>query len=368
MKAILKSVSRSFYLTICFLPRPLREPVSLAYLLARATDTIADTAAIPAATRLTTLLAFARVIAGESDFSTVAEPLRAFAACQTDPAERKLIENLRGCVDCLGAMGPADRDDIRTVLQTIVRGQELDVRRFGDPAVVTSLRSATELDEYIFLVAGCAGDFWTKLGFRHLRMFAQRPPNEMSELGIEYGKGLQLVNVLRDSGADAKSGRGYLPADELAAAPTAEVFARWLDRAEEKLSAGIDYCSALMNWRMRFATALPALIGARTLALLRQAGIESQSRKIKVARNTVWRIFAAGLAAAASAPALRTLFQRLLEPSQKKPKIAGLFRRTGGHLQSPDDAAKLLFSPSSLAPPPSLRLHNQVQLRWSAVA
>ena len=55
VKAILKSVSRSFYLTIKFLPRPLREPVSLAYLLARATDTIADTAAIPATTRLTTL-------------------------------------------------------------------------------------------------------------------------------------------------------------------------------------------------------------------------------------------------------------------------------------------------------------------------
>jgi farnesyl-diphosphate farnesyltransferase len=41
VKAILKSVSRSFHLTISFLPRPLREPVSLAYLLARATDTIA---------------------------------------------------------------------------------------------------------------------------------------------------------------------------------------------------------------------------------------------------------------------------------------------------------------------------------------
>ena len=313
MKAILRSVSRSFYLTIRFLPRPLREPVSLAYLLARATDTIADTAAIPAATRLTTLLAFARVIAGESDFVTVAESLRDFAARQSDPAERRLIENLRGCVDWLATMNPADRDDIRTVLQTIVRGQELDVRRFGDPAVVTSLRSAAELDEYTYLVAGCVGDFWTKLGFRHRRAFARRSPNEMAKLGIEYGKGLQLINVLRDSGADAKSGRGYLPSDELADKPAAEVFAHWLDRAEEHLEAGIDYCSALTNWRMRFATAVPALIGARTLALLRQAGPEARVRKIKVARKTVRRILVASLAAAASPVALRALFQRLLE-------------------------------------------------------
>ncbi|HXA09394.1 MAG TPA: squalene/phytoene synthase family protein [Chthoniobacterales bacterium] len=313
MKAILRSVSRSFYLTIRFLPRPLREPVSLAYLLARATDTIADTAAIPAATRLTTLLAFARVIAGESDFDAVAEPLRAFAAQQSDPAEHKLIENLRGCIDWLATVNRADRDDIRNVLQTIVRGQELDVRRFGDPAVVTSLRSAAELDEYTFLVAGCVGDFWTKLGFRHLRSFASRSPNEMAKLGIEYGKGLQLINVLRDSGADAKCGRGYLPSDELAGQPVAEVFAHWLDQAEERLEAGIDYCSALTNWRMRFATALPALIGARTLTLLRQAGPEARARKIKVARKTVRRILVASLAAAASPTALRALFQRLLE-------------------------------------------------------
>ena len=166
MKAILKSVSRSFYLTIRFLPRPLREPVSLAYLLARATDTMADTATIPAAIRLTTLREFARVIAGELDFDAIAESLQDFAAQQSDPPERTLIENLRECIVWLAKLDPADRDDIRDVLKTIVRGQELDLQRFGDPAIVTSLRTAAELDEYTYLVAGCVGDFWTKLGFR----------------------------------------------------------------------------------------------------------------------------------------------------------------------------------------------------------
>ena len=176
MKAILKSVSRSFYLTISFLPRPLREPVSLAYLLARATDTIADTATVPAAIRLTTLREFARVIAGELDFNAVAEALQDFAAQQSDPHERTLIENLRECLEWLAKLDPADRDDIRGVLKTIVRGQELDLRRFGDPAAVTSLRTGAELEEYTYLVAGCVGDFWTKLGFRHLTTFASRSP------------------------------------------------------------------------------------------------------------------------------------------------------------------------------------------------
>ncbi|MBA3543016.1 MAG: squalene/phytoene synthase family protein [Chthoniobacterales bacterium] len=310
MKEILKSVARSFYLTIRFLPRPLREPVSLAYLLARATDTLADTATIPAATRLTTLQAFARVIAGELEFDAVAEALRNFAAQQSDPPERTLIENLDGCIAWLARMEPADRADIRAVLQTIVQGQELDVRRFGDPAGLTPLRTAAELDEYTYLVAGCVGEFWTKLGFRHFPAFAKRPADQMTKLGIDYGEGLQLINVLRDRGADAAAGRGYLPAEELATDAEGKVFARWLGKAEEKISAGLDYCSSLTNWRIRFATVLPALIGARTIALLRAAGPAAE--KIKVPRKEVRRILLAALAASISPSALRALFQRLL--------------------------------------------------------
>lgn len=302
MKAILKSVSRSFYLTIRFLPRPLREPVSLGYLLARATDTIADTATIPASVRLTTLRGFAQVVAGELEFAAVTDSLRDFAARQTAPAERRLIEQLDAIVDWLTRVEPADREDIRSVLQTIVRGQELDLERFGDPTRTAALRSAAELDEYTYLVAGCVGEFWTRLGFRHFVNFATRLPDEMTELGIDYGKGLQLINVLRDRAADEKNGRSYLPAGESAA--------RWLARAEKEIGAGIAYASALTSWRLRFATALPALIGARTIARMRAAGPTDE--KIKVPRNEIRRILATGALAAASPLALRRRFDRLL--------------------------------------------------------
>ncbi len=236
MKAILQSVSRSFYLTIKFLPRPLRDPVSLAYLLARATDTIADTASIAVEVRLTNLLALARVIAGELDFAAIAEALRNFAAHQSDPAERKLIENLPDCFAWLEKMDPADRTDIRAVLQTIVKGQELDLRRFGDPATAVPLRSAAELDEYTYLVAGCVGEFWTNVGFRRLPPFARRSPDEMKKLGIDYGKGLQLINILRDRAADEKNGRLYFPA--------AEDVTPWLDpsRGADRRRNRVRFC------------------------------------------------------------------------------------------------------------------------------
>ena len=47
LTTLLKSVSRAFYLSLRVLPADLREPIGLAYLLARAADAIADTPLIP---------------------------------------------------------------------------------------------------------------------------------------------------------------------------------------------------------------------------------------------------------------------------------------------------------------------------------
>jgi farnesyl-diphosphate farnesyltransferase len=67
--SILRSVSRSFYLSIRILPARLREPVSLGYLLARTTDTLADTAQVPTELRMQTLEKLSRVNQGETDSS-----------------------------------------------------------------------------------------------------------------------------------------------------------------------------------------------------------------------------------------------------------------------------------------------------------
>ena len=49
---ILRDVSRAFYLTLRVLPGEVRQSIGLFYLLARTTDTIADTELIPADKRM----------------------------------------------------------------------------------------------------------------------------------------------------------------------------------------------------------------------------------------------------------------------------------------------------------------------------
>ena len=58
---LLKQVSRSFYLSLAVLPAGVRPGIGLAYLLARATDTIADTRIVPRETRLDPSVSLLRV-------------------------------------------------------------------------------------------------------------------------------------------------------------------------------------------------------------------------------------------------------------------------------------------------------------------
>ena len=87
----------------------------------------------------------------------------------------------------------------------------LDLQRFDNPHEIRALSTAADLDEYTYLVAGCVGEFWTRLCFRHVRQFSSRTEDEMLALGRRYGMALQLINVLRDAGSDLRAGRCYFP-------------------------------------------------------------------------------------------------------------------------------------------------------------
>jgi farnesyl-diphosphate farnesyltransferase len=296
--ALLRSVSRSFYLSIQCLPTQLREPIALAYLLARTTDTVADSSQIPTSVRIETLKLLSATIQGTAS-RDAAQLVAEFVPLQQNPSERQLLEILPDCLSWVNEVEHPDRNDIRVVLEKITCGQMLDLERFGDPKEVTALGAAADLDHYTYLVAGCVGEFWTRLCFRHVRSFTNRSENEMLALGKRYGMALQLINVLRDAGADLRSGRCYFPENELNAAhliPSqiiAEpenfqpIYRRWLEKARAGLESGIYYSLAINNRRVRAATVFPALIGARTLALLDAAGQVALQRMVKVPRREV---------------------------------------------------------------------------------
>jgi len=320
--AILRSVSRSFYLSIRFLPQQLREPIALAYLLARTTDTVADTTRVPGTVRMEALKMFSDGILGKASREMVVNQVASFVPLQENVAERTLLDSLPDCLEWLEQIERADRDDIRAVLEKITHGQMLDLHRFNDPTKVRALETAADLDEYTYLVAGCVGEFWTRLCFRHLRDFASLIQDEMLALGRRYGMGLQLINVLRDAGSDLRAGRCYFPNDELGAIGLSAaqilsesdrlqpIYQRWMDKAQDGLAGGMQYSRAIRNRRVRAATVLPALIGARTLALLRKAGASALRQTIKVPRREVRAMILSLVVHLASHREIETIFHR----------------------------------------------------------
>src|SRR5882724_3718587 len=156
---LLKEVSRSFYLTLRILPGKVRPQIGLAYLLARTTDTIADTQLIPVEQRLHVLQTLREHLSGRRSGSL---DLGEVASRQGSAAERTLLENCAISIGLLDTLSAADRKLVVEVLITITSGQELDLQRFNGASAehIFSLRTDGELDDYTFRVAGCVGDFW----------------------------------------------------------------------------------------------------------------------------------------------------------------------------------------------------------------
>ena len=322
----LASVSRSFSLTIRLLPDPLREPITLGYLLARALDTVADTAAVAPGTRLEHLRVLLELIKYGSDAEVMRPLQRDLVGKQTHDGERDLLKQLDRCLDWLEAQPTDDRWDLRRTLARIGRGQELDLLRFGEGTAdqPKSLETAAELDEYTYLVAGCVGELWTRLCQRHLPDgWTKKSEAEMLALGKQFGQGLQMVNILRDLPEDLDNGRGYLPADLLAehgisvddlrAAPqkARPLLTQLRQQTLAQLDAAWEYVLALKPYKLRYACALPVLIGLETLGLLAQTSPLETTERLKVSRGSVKKLMASITVGAAFAPWLNHLHRKL---------------------------------------------------------
>jgi farnesyl-diphosphate farnesyltransferase len=307
---LLKGVSRSFVLTIRALPRGLRRPVGLAYLLARASDTIADTATAAIATRQKCLQDFVdTMLRTRSDLFAKVKQIT-----PENASEQYLLTNLEGVIDALWHLPEADREEIVTLLRKITHGQKLDLMRFRNPTVPHALETAAELDEYTYLVAGCVGEFWTRICAAHLPRYGRLDLDELCRLGRGFGQGLQLVNILRDIPEDLRNGRCYLPMAELREVGitgledfrdgdlqrAAPVFERWREKALADHDEARLYIESIRPWRVRFACLLPWALGVRTLKLIGEQSPLEHKERVKVTRKEVARIMRRAVGGAVS--------------------------------------------------------------------
>jgi farnesyl-diphosphate farnesyltransferase len=303
---LLRSTSRSFYLTLRVLPRAIRPQIGLTYLLARTTDTIADTEIVPVEKRLAALQQLRERILNQN---SVPLNFGEFAKQQGSDAEKLLLEKIEDSLAALQQFSEADQKLIRDVLKIITSGQELDLQRFakvlahGHQKKIIALETDAQLDDYTYRVAGCVGEFWTKICRAHLFPQVRLDEKQFLTDAVRFGKGLQLINILRDLPADLKRGCCYLPMEKLEPlgllpetllSPTNEekflpLFRNYLDEAESHLRAGWNYTNTIPfgQFRVRLACAWPILIGMKTLNKLRAGGVNELQQRVKISRGEV---------------------------------------------------------------------------------
>lgn len=327
---LLAGVSRSFYLTLKALPDGLREPLSLAYLLARAADTMADTYSIAAPLRLELLAEFDRLLQSNQIDPAAEQNLHErlkqdFIPLQEDADEALLLQRLPEALQAFRSLPEVDIQAMRGVLKPILEGQQLDIQRFPQDGQVHALETAEDLDTYTWQVAGCVGEYWTLLCEAKITdVFAPGITGEqMRAWGVRYGKGLQLVNILRDIGKDAGLGRCYFPLSEIAEhgldlqqikanpAVLKPVTEKWLILCRQHLDCGLQYVESLTSRRLRYATALPLLLGFRTVALLEKATSAEWVAGVKVPRSETAKLLLDAGFAAATSKGIRKLAARL---------------------------------------------------------
>ena len=276
---VLKDVSRSFYLSLRFLPGGFRAPTSVGYLLARASDTIADAGELSVGARKEALADFREAVLSGGSF--VGPEMK-----KLSPGEEVLMGRIEECLEALDQLPEKQKEAVQKVVRIITEGQAWDLDRFVGDGVV-SLESDEELRRYTYQVAGCVGEFWTEIGFGVDEGFATRSFAEMNELGQAYGRSLQLINILRDVPEDLGNGRCYIPG-AVSQEDLLRERSRWIAEAREGLDKADQYAESLNGKRMRFGTVLPAMIGRETLDRLEGATWDEWVARVKVSRKEIY--------------------------------------------------------------------------------
>ncbi len=284
---LVKDVSRSFYLTLRLLPKDLRQMISMGYLLARISDTIADTASIPIKEREETLRLYIEDVKGMHASESLVRKIAQLFCNQKHEGERVLMGKVQEILRAVTQFSSKEQRLLQEVTQIITEGQLWDLSYFSGEGLAT-VKTEEELDLYTYQVAGSVGEFWTNV--LALKGYLREDElEEMRNLGVRYGKGLQMTNIIRDIPEDFANGRIYIPTDGGLLDDVLQASESFLEKAKAYLKDGVKYSSNLPAGRLKVSTILPAKLGLRTLDAIQSANADERRGKVKISKKVVYQ-------------------------------------------------------------------------------
>jgi len=298
----LPRVSRTFAPTIRMLPKGLNVPVTVAYLLCRIADTVEDSDALSVEEKKNMLTIFAHIFV-KPQASAQSEFMHQTKVLPNNTADDELVHNLPIVLDVFRSFSEGMQMRIGKWVVEMSMGmrkyaQSSKKRRF------TFLATMKELDEYTYYVAGTVGYLLTELFSFYSKKITPTLNGRMELLAESFGKGLQMVNIIRDMTTDLKRGQSYIP-DELLTkyqltrgtifekenAERAErMFNELIQNAVKHLDKALDYILLIPKeeTRIRLFCMLPLFWAMRTLQKIQENTLALlESDKIKIPRRII---------------------------------------------------------------------------------
>ena len=330
--AILPRVSRTFAISIRWLPGHLGRAVLAAYLLCRIADTIEDDGTADATTKSRLLDRLLGCFVSAAD----ADAYDALAAdVGGDPAHVELLRNTSRVFVLLRSLPVASQGHVRRWVTEMIVGMKKFVQLYPRGIRIETL---AEYKEYCYYVAGTVGHLLTDLWHEHRPRTIGRARYEALRAKCrEFGEALQTVNILKDIAWDAEHENAiYIPGQALRAQGSSHelllsaayqranhaVIADFIALASRDLDEALEYTLTIPRRALaiRVFCILPLLFAHATLrdlmasrAMLRSGG------RVKISRAEVQALLLMGPLLMCSNAGLRWLVAKV----QTKPFTLG---------------------------------------------
>jgi farnesyl-diphosphate farnesyltransferase len=321
--AILPDVSRTFAISIRFLPGTLGRAVLTAYLLCRIADTIEDDNATAPARRAELLEEFLRTLDDRDARRRVPGARgRAPGRCGAP----RLVARTDLVLVLFRTLPPRTRERVAHWVREMGLGMAKFVRTYPGGIRIQTLG---EYREYCYYVAGTVGCLLTELWHEHARSVGKREFDRLWAKCQAFGEALQTVNILKDIAWDAQHENSiYIPAHDLAAHGSGhdtllspqhlehnhKAVAHFIELARTDLDDALEYILLIPRRAVaiRAFCVLPLLFAYATLRdLSGSRAMLTVGGQVKISRREVKNLMVAGLLSLLSNAALRRLVRRV---------------------------------------------------------
>lgn len=322
-KAILPDVSRTFAISIRFLPGDLGRAVLTAYLLCRIADTIEDDNSTPPDERAALLDAFLRTLQDRD--AAEAFPAKA-ARLQGDPAHLQLVRRTDLVLVTFRTLPPRTQERVAHWVREMGVGMAKFVKNYPRGIRIQTL---AEYKEYCYYVAGTVGCMLTELWHLHAPAVGKREFDKLWVKCQAFGEALQTVNILKDIAHDAQHENSiYIPAEDLREQGSSHetllspqhlehnhaAVQRFIELARTDLDEALEYILLIPRRAVaiRAFCILPLLFAYATLRdLSGSRAMLTPGGNVKISRREVKALMVVGLLSLLSNAALRRLVRRV---------------------------------------------------------